>query len=91
MMVPHPSFAECRLPDKLTMEELWVNYQSDLCAVIERRAGCDWIDALKTSLYGSASQDEYAQGIRKLVFSVGLATEGIEIAEILEHWQQSLR
>jgi hypothetical protein len=84
MMVPHQQVPQCRIPDNLMMEEIWLPHQEVLRQVVERRSGLAWAEELKRQVFSAPTSDQYAQGARELLTALGLATDPDEILAVIE-------
>jgi len=78
-MVPNHQVSQCRLPDGVVMEEIWLPHQEVLRQVVERRSGLGWAEELRRQVFSAPTSDQYAQGARELLTALGLATEPNEI------------
>jgi hypothetical protein len=88
-MVPHQQVSQCRIPDDQLIEEFWLPYQQELWQVIELRSGLTWQEELRRQVSSAPDYDQYAQGVRELLATLGLASGIDEIRDVATRaWSQ---
>jgi len=91
MLVPSENPAECRLPDNLLMEILWIDHQRTMRSVIEQRTGHHWRKEMVEQVLHHKDAEGYSQGIYDYLTKDGLVEDDEEADETIAEWQLSRR
>ena len=79
-----PDKAECKLPDTIHMEDLWVDQQDILWEIVNRRSGRHWLEEFKAQLYDPKRSDSHIRNFRDIVNTRGICATEYEIKFVIQ-------